>query len=195
MYVIREKLSKKVLHIDYSLSAEPINGKEIYPNFDPKAMEIGRTERRYIPAHFNISETDKIEDLTLKQQIAEGFYTVDPYRKIVGHEIVPKALEELIDEGILSLEEIKRDLIENLSLLTFQKRRELIPDYKLINASIGLYDKREISNLRATVKSFRDEFYRIKAQIDESKNLQEIEAIEPRYPVRIVSAEKESGND
>ena len=62
------------------------------------------------------------------------------------------------------------------------------PEYKLENAALGVYtDGLEIDYL-TTVAAFRDEFRRIEASAEQARIVAELEAIEVKYPEKIVAA-------
>ncbi len=84
---------------------------------------------------------------------------------------------------------IKSKLINYFSDLSFQVRDQLIPNYKLQNALLGVYDKKTLSNYRLTIESFRKEFYRLKKSIEDAKTLEALKTIEPNFPKKIMSAE------
>ena len=80
------------------------------------------------------------------------------------------------------LEARKRDRVEHFSRLALQERQRILPDYKLQNASLGIYDERRTANYRATVQAFRDEFHRLEALVHQARSATELQAIEPHFP-------------
>ena len=82
---------------------------------------------------------------------------------------------------------LKKRAIHHYSDLAFTRRKALIPDYKLQNAGLGIYDADLASTYQVTVKAFRDEFYRIKAEIEKAKTVEAVEAVKANYPEAIIS--------
>lgn len=190
MYVVRDKITKKVIYIDYSGSSRGKAAEEIYPEFDPDKLELGWTDTRHIPAEFNINNNGEIQPKTIEERIDAGTFQMGPEQKLVRGKIVNKSKAELVNEGLLQLDEVRQDAINYYSDLAFQKRRELIPDYKVQNAALGIYDDDRIADYKATVKAFRDEFYRVKEMIEKAGSVKEIESIVPNFPEAIRSTAK-----
>lgn len=192
MYVIRRKKDGKVIHIDHSPYVSVRSGKEIYEGFDERTMEVGWTDKRRIPIHFNIDQNGKIIELSLEELIEAGHLQLSPFQKFEKGKIVNKSRSELIQEGFLKLEKVKEQSIMEYSAMALNKRRGLVDDYKLLNAALDIYNDGLKEDYRATVKAFRDEFYRIKAQIEKAVTVEDIDAIKPQFPESIVSAAKKS---
>ena len=223
MYVVRNKRTKEIIHVNPAPLSQQLEGVEVYFKFDPDTMEIGKTDAPEIPRDFNINEDGEIVALTVKkplseqvdegkitlaptqkivgegeneqivektfsEQVAEGLIELASNQKLVGEEIVEKTSREMFDEGLITLDEFKRERIQYYSRVAFQKRNSIIPDYKLQNAALGIYDEQTTANYKATVQAFRDEFYRIKALIEEAETIDEIEAITENFPKEIVVA-------
>jgi hypothetical protein len=88
---------------------------------------------------------------------------------------------KLNEPHIPNLAELKESKIEYFSQLAFDKRSEIIPDYKLINASLGIYDEIETASIKAITASFRTEFYRLKALVESANNENELNSIVDNY--------------
>lgn len=187
MHVIRDKSSHEVIFINYFSSGVSLDGKEIYPEYNADNMEIGWTEKTYIPANFDINDKGEIIELSLEQQIARGIVNLHSTQKLEKGNIVPKSLEEQLAEGIIELSMLKNNKIAVFSRQSFELRQQLIPDYQLHNAALGIYDEITKANYQATVAAFRDEFYRLKAAIERANDLATLEAITPNFPTQIVS--------
>lgn len=71
MYVIINKKSKDILHINYSGAGASLSHEEIYGDFSPKTMQIIESKHP-IPAQFKINSQNKIVPLTLTDQVNEG---------------------------------------------------------------------------------------------------------------------------
>jgi hypothetical protein len=191
MHVVRNKKSGKVIYIDYAPSASLQQGKEVYERFDEKTMEIGWADKTYLPAYYSIDKSGKIVESGLEEAVKSGQLQLAPDQKLVRGKVVNKTTAELVHEKLLKLEDVKKRAIDYHSALAFSKRRELIPDYKLENAALGIYEEGVVGDLRATVKAFRDEFYRIKTEIEKSKTADDVEAVKTHYPASIVSVKQE----
>lgn len=76
-----------------------------------------------------------------------------------------------------SLQDYKLKMIEFLSTQSFVLRQVILPDYKLINASLGIYGEDTKLQYSAIVNSFRNEFYRLRNLIDSAAGLSEIDVI------------------
>jgi hypothetical protein len=220
MYIVRDKTTKEIIHVNPAPLSQALGGQEVYFKFDPETMEIGKTESRELPEHFEITAAgeiieltlkekaeqglmtllptqkivsegaeEKIVDKTLSEQVAEGLRQLKPNQKVVGEEIVEKTIPEMLGDGSMTLDEVKQRKIQYFSDLAFEKRRLILPDYKLQNALFGIYGKQPATNYRDTVLAFRDEFYRLKALVEQAKSFDEIEAVAENFPKEIVSSE------
>lgn len=92
-----------------------------------------------------------------------------------------KTYSEAIQMEIISIEELKRKLIEFYSFRSIEKRRQFIPDYKLMNCSLGVYEEEHINFIKSTIQAFRREFSRLKSAIASSQDPKDIEIIKDRF--------------
>ena len=76
------------------------------------------------------------------------------------------------------LQRAKEGKKEYFSNLAFDKRREIYPDYKLTNASLGVYDIETTEATKKLIADCRNEYYRVCEQIDNATNLDELKQIE-----------------
>lgn len=189
MHVIRDKKTAQVLYVDYSHSESAKQAENVYPAFDADKMEIGWTPESYIPAWFDIDKKGNIKEISLDEAAERGLYQLEPGQKLVKGRIVDMDNAELVAEGLLKLDDIKRDLTEYYHALSFARRNELIPDYKLNNAALGVYDDKRLADYRATIQAFRDEVKRITGLVEAAKSAAELEAIEERFPTGILTAD------
>jgi hypothetical protein len=188
MHIIRDKKSRKIVFIDYTPSDSPKPGKAVFEGFNERTMEIGWTKEKFVSAYFNVDKNGKIVELDREQAVKAGQLRLAPDQKLVDGNIVSKTNSELVSEGIIKLSDFKKAAIENYSSMAFARRSELIPDYKLGNALLGIYATNLVEDYKATVKAFRDEFHRIEALIVKAKKVEDIEAIKENFPTSIVSA-------
>ncbi len=187
MYVVRNKRDHKIIYVDQTSATGKIDGKEVYPDFKKRSMEVGWIKGSRIPANFTIADDGEIEEMSRADKIANGIITPGPAHKVKNGKIVPKSAEELLADGTESLEEIKGEMLEYYSQLAFDKRRELIPDYKLRNAALGVYEPDQTASFRETVNAYRTEFYKIRARIDKADSLTKLKRIRENFPQEIVS--------
>jgi len=108
MYIVRDKKTKKVVHVNPAPIAQNLGGKEVYYRFDPETMEIGQKDG-FLPEYFDINEKGEIIPLTLSDMVMKGEVRLEPYQKIVDDRIVEKSISELVEEGILELSQNKID--------------------------------------------------------------------------------------
>lgn len=181
MHIVLDKKSHHVIFVDYSRSPSPRPPSEVYPAFDEGSMDLGWTDAPNLPPYFTI-ERGRIRELGLEEAIQAGQFELAPEQKLEGGKIVPKTLAELVKDGLAKLEDVKEGAIEHYSALAFGRRAELIPEYKLQNAALGVYEESVVAQYRDTVKAFRDEFYRIKGEIEKAKKVEDIERIQERFP-------------
>ena len=80
-----------------------------------------------------------------------------------------------------TLDKLKQQKIEYFSQLAFDERAKILPEYKLINASLGVYDAIETERIRQIVEAFRSEYYRLEALCKQAKSAEELELIESNY--------------
>ena len=88
---------------------------------------------------------------------------------------------KLNDVYVPSLDELKQQRIEYFSQLAFDERAKILPEYKLINASLGVYDATETERIKAIVEAYRTEYYRLEALCKQAKSVEELELIQANY--------------
>lgn len=129
-----------------------------------------------------------VEPKSVAELVAEGRLELPPDQKVSGKRIVEKTPQELLKEKVFTLEQLKARMIERFSAQAFAHRRELVPDYRLQNAALGIYDEKTAADIRATVQAFRDEFHRLEAEVNKARSAKALEAIKPNYPRKLVKA-------
>jgi len=77
-----------------------------------------------------------------------------------------------------TLDELKANKINYFSQLAFDERAKILPEYKLINASLGVYDATETARITNTVTAFRTEYYRLEALCKQANSIEELELIQ-----------------
>ena len=87
---------------------------------------------------------------------------------------------EVVEFVPIPLAEYKVQQIENCNQLSFQVRNVFLPDYKLINAGIDVYEDDNPGTklkYKKTVQAFRTEFYRLSGLINSATTNDEIDII------------------
>jgi hypothetical protein len=168
MYVIRDKKTKTILQMLQSVPGEDRKPKDVYPEFDPKAMEFGKSDGPSIPAWFTIENG-------IVQAVDPPADRAEPADQDAAEPVAP------------SLDELKASTIAYYSQLALTLRQALIPDYKLQNAALGLYDEQQAAAIRDTVKAFRDEFYRLKSAIEKVRSVKGFKDVTPNFPTEVAA--------
>ena len=65
-----------------------------------------------------------------------------------------------------TLDDLKESKIQYFSSHSFEQRGQVLPEYKLVNAGIGIYDDAEVLRITGIVQKYREEFYRCKLAVD-----------------------------
>lgn len=104
MYIVRNKRTKKLIHANPAPLSQNLKGKEIYYKFNPKTMEIGKSDGK-LPKYFDINDNGEIVELHLIDMVDKGIIILKPYQKIENNAIVEKSVGELVEEGLLKLNE------------------------------------------------------------------------------------------
>jgi hypothetical protein len=86
-----------------------------------------------------------------------------------------------------TLEALKASKLAAASRLSFEERQKLIPEHEMMNAALGIYPEKRTKQIQATVKAFRDEYKRFEAALEKAKTKKDVEALEPRFPTKLVS--------
>ena len=275
MYVVRNKKTKEIIHINPAPLSQKLEGKDVYYYYDEEAMEIGKTDLTVLPDHFIIDSQGYIRELSLAEKVKRGIIQLCPDQKIDGEQIVEKTISEKIKEGLIALEptqkvifhmgkevivdktpselvaegiielspyqkiiregteekivdktpeelvaegllellpnqrivngkiltysyeemlakgyidlaEYKRRKLEEFSELSFALREEIVPGYKLVNCGLGLYDPETTQKIAAVVQAFREAYYDLKKQMEETEDSREIQAVFKNSTQRLV---------
>ena len=80
-----------------------------------------------------------------------------------------------------TLDEVRANKISYFSQLAFDERAKILPEYKLINASLGVYDATETARIKGIVEAFRTEYYRLEALCKQANSIEELNNIEANY--------------
>jgi hypothetical protein len=134
-------------------------------------------------------EDEKIITKSLEQLLEEGLIKLTPNQRIGNGQIVTYSDDRMLEQGLIDLDEYKQRRITELSDLAFTLREELIPEYKLLNASMDIYGETEKAVFLSTVQAFRDEFYRLKSLIKQAPDLDAVKAVKEDYPRKLVKTD------
>ena len=104
------------------------------------------------------------------------FYLANP--KASAQEVLDM---ELIPIYVPTLEDAIRMKVDYYSRMSFENRERLIPEYKLVNASLGIYDEAETHKIQNIVISFRNEFYRLKTLCEACTSIEQLDSIHDEY--------------
>jgi hypothetical protein len=162
MYVVRNKKTKAIIHMANSAPGIDLKPEEVFPEFDPKTMELGRFQEQYLPEHFTI------EDGVVKETQKAGKKAKD------GNGSPEQELKEL-----------KARKLEEASKQAFIERGRLIPEHELVNAALGVYDEKRTRRIQETVKAFREEYHRFEEALEKAKTAKAVEALKPGYPTKL----------
>jgi hypothetical protein len=162
MYLIIDKKTKAILHMSNSLPGEDRKPEEIFPQFNSATMEFGRAPEQFIPVRFAV-ENGVVKDLDLA-----------PVAAAAGE----------------NLAQARERILRGFTDASFSMRKQLIPDYQLLNAGIGIYDAERTQAIKDTVQAFRDEVQRVEKLAAAAKSVKELEAIKPSFPTAIAAKPK-----
>jgi len=158
MYVIVDKKTKAILHMSNSMPGQDRKPEEIFPSFNAATMDFGRAPDQFVPVKFAI-ENGVIKDLAP----------------------VAAAPAETLTQA--------RDrVLRAISDASLSTRNQLVPDYQLLNAGLGIYDADRTQSIKSTVQAFRDEVHRVEKLVADAKSVKELEDIKPSFPTAMVAA-------
>lgn len=103
MYIVRDKATKKVIHINPAPLTQNLQGQDIYYQLDPATMEVGRGELPSVPEYFHITGQGEIVPWTLQEKVAAGVVTLPLHQKAVGDTLVDKSVAEKVAAGLITL--------------------------------------------------------------------------------------------
>lgn len=148
MYVVVDKQTKKIIHINPAPLIQHLKGKEVYFDFDPESMEMGKADISQLPEHFKISADGLLREFTLQEKYDARLIRLSPIEKIVDDQIVTKSLAEQVSEGTLKLaptEKIVGDeangriVVKPLSEQVREGVRKLAPHEKIVGEGLDEY--------------------------------------------------------
>jgi hypothetical protein len=124
---------------------------------------------------------ERIVDKSPEELVAAGLLKLTPNQRLEEGKIVTYSNEEMLDQGCIDLAEYKRRKLDECSELSFELREEIVPEYKLVNSALGIYDEEEANRIKATVQAFREEYYIMERQVEAAKDVLKIQAATESY--------------
>lgn len=88
---------------------------------------------------------------------------------------------QLIVPYVPTLEESIKFKVDAFSREAFESRERILPDYKITNSSLGIYDQATTNKILNTIISYRTEFYRLKTLCEACASIEELNAIHSDY--------------
>ena len=88
---------------------------------------------------------------------------------------------QLIVPYVPTLEESIKFKVDAFSREAFESRERILPEYKITNGALGIYDADMTEQIRNTVNSFRNEFYRLKTLCEACTSIEELNAVHNNY--------------
>ena len=105
MYIIRDRKSKRILHINKAPLTKRLKAEQVYPGFNKKTMELLKSSLDRLPMHYTIDAKGHIKPMPVKEQVKQGLVAMGAHQKIEGNAIVTKSLAEQVAEGLRSINE------------------------------------------------------------------------------------------
>lgn len=248
MYIVRDRKTKEVIHVNPAPLIQNLSMEEIYYLFNHETMELVKTDQSEIPEEFQVDADGNIIELSIRDKVARHIISIEPtqkiavesgeerivaktlselideqlmelspFQKITGEgeneEIIEKSLDEQLNEGLIelgdyerivnneivtytpqelfeldfiNLDEYKKLMIDRFSVLSFEHRDRILPEYRLLNVSLDVYSEREKSEIKETVNAFRNEFYRLKEAIEGASTGEEVALVKENFPSALV---------
>lgn len=121
---------------------------------------------------FEAELDEQLYSYTKLDQERKAFYEIN---RCSVYEVLEMKLNAVY---VPTLEELKSSKINYFSDVAFQQRSDIIPDYKLINAGLGIYDEVETASITEIVGKYRTEYYRCKALVEAAQTTEELNNIE-----------------
>jgi hypothetical protein len=133
-----------------------------------------------------VGPEETIEPKTVKELLQERIITLDDIPYMIEAGEITLSLEELYNEGSLTFANYQELKIRQFSDLSLKGRYTFLPDYKIQNGLLGIYDGQTTANIKYTLEVFRNEFYRLKELVETAQSLTEVLAIQANYPREIL---------
>jgi translation elongation factor EF-G len=155
MYIVINKKTNEVLWKNPAPLEQNLTPKEVWAKFDPDSMLIVKYTGQNIPEYWKVDKDSNIIELTQ---------------------------EEKISSGVIKLEDIKQQAKAYYSGFSLYLRQQILPDYKLINCALNIYDTKTSTDIKNTVNLFREEYYRLEKLIDNATTINELNSLKENFP-------------
>jgi len=215
MYVVIDKQTKELIWKNPAPLTQNLTPKQVYHLFDENTMVLGKCNKGLPNGVWHINDQGFVIAGTLEENVEEGFIVPLKGKKAVGNEWIDMTLSEKIESGQLVLKDdekydkdkdqiVKKTIIEKLSdkLITLNEAKEqlkkqysdlsfieankILPQYKQINCSLGVYDEPTTDRIKRTIEAFRTEYYRLETFIDSANSVKDLKKITPNFPTGLV---------
>lgn len=103
-----------------------------------------------------------------------------------------KKIEESLEEGKLTLDDLKTGMVSYYEQETIRRRKTILPDEQLFRAFLGTYDGVSALTVRKTFAKFNSELQKTKKALEKAKNLTAIRKAKPQFPTKLLGEIKES---
>lgn len=105
MYVVRDKKTKQILHVNPASLTSKLKGKQIYAEYNSKTMETLKSPTGTVPEHYSVDKDGNIQPMTLAEKVEAGIHALAPHQKLHEGKIVAKSLAEKVADGVVKLRE------------------------------------------------------------------------------------------
>ena len=122
---------------------------------------------------------DSLEEICALQPLTNEqteFYNSNP-----GASVSEVINCQLIVPYVPSLEESIKFRVDAFSREAFESRERILPEYKITNCALGIYEQSVNNKITNTVNSFRNEFYRLKALCEACTSIEQLDSIHDEY--------------
>ncbi len=113
MYIVVDKNTNRIIHINNAPLSQNLSDKEVYFDFNPDTMKIGKTDD-VLPEHWVIDDNGYIREMTIQEKVKVGIIKLGKTQKVLNGKIVDKSIDELYKEKITSLEEYRLKKLERI---------------------------------------------------------------------------------
>ena len=77
MYIVIEKSTENILHIDPSELSLNLSAEEVYSGFDAEKMELFKSKLSYVPDFYSIDDQGFIVEKSMEDKVTEGIIGFD----------------------------------------------------------------------------------------------------------------------
>lgn len=176
MYLIVDKAKKTILHMSNAYPGQEVKPQDLLPSFDAQTMDFGISPGPYIPVRFSV-EDGVVKDLDAPPALNAAAAAAANVAAIAGPAVGTQA--ETIDQA-------RARRLREFTDQALWQRSQLIPDYQLLNAGLGLYDAARVQSMRATVQAFRQEVQRLEKAAAKAKTVKALDALQPQFPQAVI---------